>query len=68
VKTSVFADKKAQKHTEDDDDDDDDPFGDFASSTQPQHWEDGFASNFADMDLSNIKLNEEKRKENVVNA
>lgn len=38
----------------DEDEDEDDPFGDFSSSTsQPtDKWEDGFSSNFADMDVN----------------
>lgn len=68
MKALVHADIKDQNTTKEEKEDDDDPFGDFASSSQPQQWEDGFTSNFTDMDLSNIKLNEEKRKENVVNA
>lgn len=53
--------------------DEKDPFGDFVSNSSnngtSQHWEDGFASNFADMDLSNMKISStDKRTENTANA
>ncbi|GAN05567.1 Ser/Thr protein phosphatase 6 regulatory subunit 3 isoform X9 [Mucor ambiguus] len=73
---------KADNATAADDDaeDKENPFGDFASSsssatgsnpdqTEPQ-WQDSFASNFADMDLSTVKLSQDKppAKESTVNA
>jgi len=61
-----------------DNEDEDDPFGDFASSSSANdslgqtasQWEDGFASNFADMDLSTVKLSHQDKlnKESTVNT
>ncbi|KAL7315954.1 sporulation-induced protein [Mucor circinelloides] len=61
-----------------DNEDEEDPFGDFASSSSANdnlgqtasQWEDGFASNFADMDLSTVKLSHQDKlnKESTVNT
>ncbi|KAK4514941.1 uncharacterized protein ATC70_002548 [Mucor velutinosus] len=61
------------------DKDEDNPFGDFSSNSSSANdnsdkaalqWQDGFASNFADMDLSTVKLSQDKpaAKESTVNA
>ncbi|KAL9536686.1 hypothetical protein MBANPS3_012451 [Mucor bainieri] len=66
--------------SDDDTEDKDNPFGDFASISSSANdnnpdqtksqWQDGFASNFADMDLSTVKLSQDKTatKESTVNA
>lgn len=73
----IKADKSA---ADDDDQDESNPFGDFASSSNsindsnpdqaPSQWQDSFASNFADMDLSTVKLSQDKpaATESTVNA
>lgn len=52
------------------DEDDEDPFGDFNSSSDQEtshQWEEGFSSNFADMDVSTYK-NQESKKDLPVKA
>lgn len=54
----------------DSDEDDEDPFGDFNSSSDQEtshQWEEGFSSNFADMDVSTYK-NQESKKDLPVKA
>lgn len=67
---------------DEDNEDKNNPFGDFASSSSndcvndsnsnqtASQWQDGFASNFADMDLSTVKISQDKNaaKESTVNA
>lgn len=59
---------------DDEKDSEDDPFGDFTTGSsnnttgQETQWEDGFASNFADMDLSTVKISPDKRTERIINA
>lgn len=79
IDNEIKAEKAA---TANDDENKDNPFGDFASSSSSSstndsnsdqaaaQWQDGFASNFADMDLSTVKLPQDKAaaKESTVNA
>lgn len=71
TETEVDADKLA---VDDQKDNEEDPFGGFTTGSnnsgagQATHWEDGFASNFADMDLSTVKISPDKRTESTINA
>lgn len=53
--TGGFSDSFTAPLAVDKKDEEEDPFGDFASCNETTKWEDGFSSNFADMDVKTIE-------------
>lgn len=64
--------EEAEERKKEESEDENDPFGDFNSSndnkTTDQKWEEGFSSNFADMDLNKVEEDQKLKKDTPVEA